>query len=52
MKTLAKLTRPNLEGIFLRKRLFRRLDQALMRPVIFITGPAGSGKTSLVTSYL
>lgn len=52
MKALAKITRPNPEGIFLRKRLFRRLDQARARPVIFITAPPGSGKTSLVTSYL
>ncbi len=52
MKTLAKLTRPSPEGIFSRKRLFRSLDQARKRPVIFITGPPGSGKTSLVTSYL
>ncbi len=52
MKTIAKLTRPSSEGIFSRKRLFRRLDQARTRPVIFITAPPGSGKTSLVTSYL
>jgi len=52
VKTLAKLTRPRSEGIFPRKRLFRRLDQARTRAVIFITAPPGSGKTSLVTSYL
>ena len=28
------------------------MDQARNRPVIFITAPAGSGKTCLVTSYL
>ncbi len=52
MKKLAKLTRPSSEGIFPRKRLFRILDQARARPVIFITAPPGSGKTCLVTSYL
>jgi len=52
MKTLAKLTCPSSEGMFSRKRLFRRLDQGRTRPVIFITAPPGSGKTSLVTSYL
>ena len=52
MKTLAKLTRPSPEGLFPRKRLFQRLDQARTRPVIFITAPPGSGKTCLVTSYL
>jgi len=52
MKTLAKLTRPSPDGIFPRKRLFRLLDQARTRPVIFITSPPGSGKTSLAASYL
>jgi DNA-binding SARP family transcriptional activator len=52
MATLAKITRPSPEGLFPRKRLFQRLDQARSRPVIFITAPPGSGKTCLVTSYL
>ena len=52
MKILAKLTCPSSERTFPRKRLFRRLDQARTRPVIFITAPPGSGKTSLVSSYL
>src|SRR5512134_218489 len=52
MTPLAKITRPSPDGLFPRKRLFQRLDQARIRPVIFITAPAGSGKTCLVTSYL
>lgn len=52
MEVLVKITRPSPEGIFPRKRLFRRLDQARTRPVTFITAPPGSGKTSLVTSYI
>ncbi len=52
METLVKITRPSPEGLFPRKRLFRRLDRARTRPVTFITAPAGSGKTSLVTSYI
>lgn len=52
MKNPAKITRPNPEGLFPRKRLFRSLDQARTRPVVFITAPPGSGKTSLVTSYI
>ncbi len=52
MKTLAKLTCPSPAGVFLRKRLFHRLDQSRLRPVIFINGPPGSGKTSLITSYI
>jgi LuxR family transcriptional regulator, maltose regulon positive regulatory protein len=51
-KTFAKITRPSPAGVFPRERLFDRLDQARTRPVIYITAPAGSGKTSLVTSYL
>ncbi len=49
---IAKLIRPNPARIFPRKRLFRRLDEARTRPIIFITGPPGSGKTNLITSYI
>ena len=44
---LAKITRPSPEGVFPRKRLFRKLDRAVSGPVTFITGPPGSGKTML-----
>jgi ATP/maltotriose-dependent transcriptional regulator MalT/two-component SAPR family response regulator len=40
------------EVYFKRQRLFRRLDEALTRPGLWVSGPAGSGKTSLVESYL
>ncbi len=49
---LAKITRPNPGEIFSRNRLFRKMDMGACASVIFITGPPGSGKTSLVTSYL
>ena len=49
---LAKITRPNTAGVLSRERLFRRLDQAAGQPVVFVSGPAGSGKTSLVSSYI
>jgi len=52
MVTFAKIVRPSLAGIFPRKRLFRLLDRFRLSPVVFISGPPGSGKTSLVTSYL
>lgn len=52
MKALAKITRPSPAEIFPRKRLFRLLDQVRSRSVIFVSGPPGSGKTSLVTSYI
>lgn len=48
----AKITRPSLTGIFPRRRLFRLLKGAHDKSVIWITGPAGSGKTTLGASYL
>lgn len=50
--SIAKITRPNFTGIFPRKRLFRLVDSFRKYPVIWITGPAGSGKTTLISSYL
>ncbi len=51
-KSLAKVTRPVLSGVYLRERLFRLLDRGCERPMIWINGPPGCGKTTLVTSYL
>lgn len=50
--SIAKTTRPNLAGVYARNRLFRLLDRARRRPILWISGPAGSGKTTLVASYL
>jgi ATP/maltotriose-dependent transcriptional regulator MalT/two-component SAPR family response regulator len=50
--SIAKITRPNTYGILLRKRLFDIIDKSTEFPVIFITSPPGSGKTSLIASYL
>ncbi len=50
--TLAKLARPTLPIVHERKRLFRLLDAARRRPVVWLTAPAGSGKTTLAASYL
>ena len=50
--SLAKITRPVYSGIFLRKRLFRLLDQNKEKPITWICGPPGSGKTVLVSSYI
>ena len=50
--TLAKLTRPKLYDALARPRLFAQLDEARSRPVVWLTAPPGSGKTTLVASYL
>ncbi len=48
----AKLTAPTTSKAVPRNRLFKQLDEALEKPVIWIGAPAGSGKTTLVASYL
>jgi LuxR family maltose regulon positive regulatory protein len=50
--SIAKITRPVLAGSYLRKRLFRLIDSARKRQVLWISGPPGSGKTTLASSYL
>lgn len=50
--TLAKITQPQLTNIFLRERLFITLDRAMEKPLTWISAPPGSGKTTLVASYL
>lgn len=52
MPTLAKITAPSLPRVAHRTRLYRQLDNAGQRQFIWVTGPAGSGKTTLVASYL
>ena len=48
----SKITRPVHGGVLSRERLFDLLDRRMGRPVTWISAPAGSGKTTLVTSYL
>ena len=50
--TIAKVTRPIPTGVYPRKRLFDLLDRKRKYPVIWVSGPPGCGKTTLVTSYL
>ncbi len=49
---IAKITRPRLPKVLPRKRLFQLLDKGLDVPITWINGPAGSGKTTLIASYL
>src|SRR3972149_7377198 len=50
--TFSKITPPLLTRIIPRKRLFRQIDRGHSRPIIWIYGPPGAGKTTLVASYL
>lgn len=47
-----KITRPLLRGSYPRERLFRLLDEARDRPVVWISGPPGCGKTTLISGYV
>ncbi|MFU8770513.1 MAG: hypothetical protein ACNA7H_12295, partial [Desulfotignum sp.] len=47
-----KLTRPGLQKTYLRPRLFNILSKVHSQSALWISGPAGSGKTTLVNSFL
>jgi LuxR family maltose regulon positive regulatory protein len=50
--SIAKITRPVFAGSYPRRRLFRLIDRARKRQVLWVSSPPGSGKTTLVSSYL
>ncbi len=50
--SLAKISRPVFKTVLMRERLFSRLDVLRDVPVLWISGPPGSGKTTLVSSYI
>lgn len=52
VKNSMKITRPSALGIIRRERLFSALRDALRKPILWITSPGGSGKTTLVTSFI
>ena len=52
MASLAKLSPPRLFDVVSRERLFVAIDGLIAHPVIWLQGPPGAGKTSLVASYL
>lgn len=47
-----KLSRPSADGILIRERLFARLDDTHGGSCIWISAPAGTGKTALVSSWV
>ncbi len=49
---ITKITRPRISDVLERSRLFHLLDLSRKAPVTWISGPGGSGKTTLVASYL
>src|SRR4051794_6641295 len=49
---LAKLTRPKLYDALPRARLFALLDEAAKRPIVWVSGAPGAGKTTLVASWI
>jgi LuxR family transcriptional regulator, maltose regulon positive regulatory protein len=49
---LAKLSRPRLYDAVPRQRLFKLLDDKRQHPAIWVCGPPGAGKTTLVGTYL
>lgn len=51
-KSLAKLNPPKLNNVYYRERLFNLLDNARSNTIIWLNAAAGSGKTTLVASYL
>jgi len=52
MMPIAKVTRPLLSGTVPRRRLFSLLDRGREGAIVWVDGPPGCGKTTLVSGYL
>jgi LuxR family maltose regulon positive regulatory protein len=49
---MVKISRPKPKDAYLRHRLFKQLDHMRRSPVIWVSAPPGSGKTTLISSYI
>ena len=49
---LAKFTPPDVTELVPRERLYAKLDRAGKHTAVWVTGPAGAGKTALLASWL
>lgn len=50
--TIGKVTLPYIGKVIDRHGLYNKLNEALALPVVWISGPAGAGKTCLAVSYI
>lgn len=50
--SIVKISPPRITGVVSRERLIKLLDLGLAKPVVLVAAPGGSGKTTLVASFL
>jgi len=50
--SIAKITPPKCVSLLPRERLYRQLDASAEYPITWVSAPAGSGKTTLISAYL